>query len=446
MPGDKRQDDKPPVLTPEEDKAQRGTDPPGAFGHTELPSGELAPGWEPSDTAQEAERLIKELGQGREKPPRREDVLPYLMIRAYSPGDRGARPTWPSIPCWESPDILLIDADWTGPFDPSQLVASPTAGRSYRVFVRIWNLGLVPAIGVHVRAWHVNPGFFGGNPGNPAYQPIEIGGAMLPMLEDRTKPGATAIVELDKTWDIDQELTGHECLMATVSCPADPWGGALDANHDRHVGQRNLTILAGDQSAKELIHLLGNQMSKEGTLQLVHGGGAVLPMLRGVLGATKTELGPVEELRAPSRKAFRVGVATGSGVHLLTMLRVKRGWLVADSRRVWELAVELGLVKGRVVKGRVVVRGGHPFDSVLGSRRLIDKLGPKHHEQIGVVLDGDPGDALVEGMAQLWDLGDVTAANLAGAIAEGPGVHLLRFAHHEPDFVEDGGYSVTLLG
>ena len=82
--------------------------------------------------------------------------------------------------------------------------------RRYRVFVRIWNLGLFPAIGVHVRAWFVNPGFFGGDPSNPAYAPQLIGGAMV-HLEDRTRPGATALVELDRTWDIP-------CLLYTSRC------------------------------------------------------------------------------------------------------------------------------------------------------------------------------------------------------------------------------------
>ena len=278
-----------PVLSEKEDAQQRGEDPPGSFGHTERPPGDLAPGWTPTGrTGEEAEGLIKELGG--EHRPRREDVYPYLLIRAHSPGDRGARPTWPSIPCWESPDILLIDASYTGPFTLSQLVVSPTAGRRYRVFVRVWNLGLLPAVGVHVRAWFVDPGFFGGNPGNPAYQPVLIGGTMV-TLDDRTRPGAMQVVELDQTWDIPATLTGHECLMASASCPLDQWGGALDANHDRHVGQRNLTILAGSDSAKQLLFTLGGKVGKTGTLELLHSGAAVKALLLGVQGRARTEFG-----------------------------------------------------------------------------------------------------------------------------------------------------------
>lgn len=428
------------VLTEKQDAEQRGDNPPGSFGHTELPSGDLDPGWAPSDDVKNAaEELIK--GIGAERRPRREDVHPYLLIRAYSPGDRAVRPTWPSIPCWESPDILLVDAAYTGPFSLSHLVASPTAGRRYRVFVRIWNLGLFPAVGVHVRAWYVDPGFFGGDASNPAYQPQPIGMAVVPQLEDRTKPGAVQVVELDQTWDIPSTLTGHECLMATASCPLDEWSGVLDANHDHHVGQRNLSILAGSDSAKSLLFTLGQRVTRTGTLELRHGGAAVTPLLRAVLGSTKTELGAVARLRSPSGKRLRHGVATGTGQHLLTMFRTDRGWLVADSGRLWGVAVELGVV-GR---GRDTARE-HPFSTQLGTRRVIERVGLDHAQQFGIVSDAEPGEALVEGLGRLWALDGLDAHDLAGALAEGgPFAHLLRFSHAGPEGLDVGGYSVIVI-
>lgn len=430
-----------PVLSEKEDRQQRGENPPGSFGHTEPPSGDLAPGWTPTDDVRDlAQELIKETG--REHRPRREDVYPYLLIRANSPGDRGARPTWPSIPCWESPDILLIDATYTGPFTPSQLVASPTAGRRYRVFVRVWNLGLLPAVGVHVRAWYVNPGFFGGDPNNPAYQPVLIGGAMV-NLDDRTRPGAMQVVELDRTWDIPPTLTGHECLMASASCPLDQWGGALDANHDRHVGQRNLTILVGASSAKQVLFTLGEMVTATGTLELLHGGAAVTALMRGVLGKTRTELGRAGDLRPPTAKSLRHGVPTGAGAHLLTMFHTDKGWLVADSARVWGLAVELGVVDREVPEGK------HPFATPLGSRRVIERIGVERAEQMGVVVDAGPGEALVEGLVRLWDLGGLDAGDLAAALTgRGRPAHLLRLVHTDTDTDTErdgsGGYSLVV--
>lgn len=429
------------LLTDKQDTQQRGDNPPGSFGHTELPSGDLDPGWTPSDDVKNAaEELIR--GIGGEHRPRREDVYPYLLIRAHSPGDRAVRPTWPGIPCWESPDILLIDAAYTGPFSLTRLVANPTAGHRYRVFVRVWNLGLFPAIGVHVRAWYVNPGFFGGDPGNPAYQPQPIGMAVVPQLEDRTRPGAVQVVELDTTWDIPPTLTGHECLMATVSCPLDQWTGTLDANHDRHVGQRNLTILAGTDSAKRLLFTLGQLVTKTGTLELRHGGPAVTPLLKAVLGRSKTEFGSATRVRAPSVKRLRHGVATGTGQHLLTMFCTDRGWLVADSGRLWDVAVELGVVR----RGRDRA-AEHPFAQPLATRMLIERIGLDRAEQFGLITDAEPGEALLEGLASLWSLDGLDARDLAGAVAEGgPFAHLLRFSHTEPEGREAGGYSITVVG
>lgn len=290
-----------------------------------------------------------------------------------------------------------------------------------------------------MRAWVVNPGFFGGNPGNPAYQPVLIGGAMV-NLEDRTRPDATAVVELDRTWDIPLDLTGHECLMASVSCPLDPWSGVLDANHDRHVGQRNLTILAGAADLKPLLLTLGQLVTKNGTLEITHGRGAAIPLVRAALGRTKTEFGTAARMRAPAAKAMRHGVAVGTGHHLLTMYLTDRGWLVADSARVWAAGVEFGIV----ARGRAPRQ--HPFATPLGTRRVIEKIGLERAELFGVVVDADPADALLKGMRALWGLREFSAAGLASTLAESPAAHLLRFAHHDPEFREDGGYSLLVVG
>lgn len=452
-----------PQLTPDEDSQQRGEPTPGSFGHTEPPKPRDYPtDWKPDGGLGDAAREL--IGQvGKERRPRREDVYPYLLIRAYSPGDRGARPPlWPSTPCWESPDLLLIDASYAGPFHPAQLVASPTAGRSYRVFVRVWNLGLLPAIGVHVRAWYVNPGFFGGDPSNPAYTPIEIGGAMV-NLEDRTRPGAMAIVELDRTWDIPANLTGHECLMASASCPLDPWSGALDANHDRHVGQRNLTILAPTGNAKKLLHTLGGLLGRDGTLELVHGGLAVTPLLAGVAGRAKDEWGTVAAARAVPITALRRGVAVGEQQHLATVLRTERGVLIADSERVWTMALETGVLDKLAGQQGELDRDlrdadVHPFARSLGTRRVIEALGPDRFDALGPLIDAEPADALLEGLARLWDVEDFSGRGIAGALTEADGANLLRFVHTELVTGKDeptgaevtrvvvGGYTVIVVG
>ncbi|GAB3900705.1 hypothetical protein GCM10029964_088460 [Kibdelosporangium lantanae] len=243
-----------PKLNENETTDQRGDDPTRTVGggHPPDPGPDPDPDWQPDDTRIAHWRHVYDKLAQRHRP-RREDVLPSLLIRAFSPGDRGQRPLWPPIACWESPDILLIDTTWSGPFDPNRLVGSPTAGRSYRVFVRVWNLGLLPAIGVHVRAWWVQPGFFGpANQGQPGSEPTLIGGAVTD-LDDWTRPGAQRLIELDQPWSIPTDLSGHECLLAAASCPADQWSGQWSCNSDRHFGQRNLTILAGPQDTNSAL-------------------------------------------------------------------------------------------------------------------------------------------------------------------------------------------------
>jgi hypothetical protein len=449
-----------PELTEDEDRTQRGESPPDSVGHTEPPKEtDPDPEWQPDPgRADEWRRIANEIG--KERRPRREDVYPYLLIRAMSPGDRGQRPLWPPTVCWESPDILLIDASYTGAFDPARLVVSPTAGRSYRVFVRVWNLGLLPAAGVHVRAWYVNPGFFGpGNQNNPYYAPQPIGGKMV-HLDDRTRPGATQVVELDAVWDIPAALTGHECLIASASCPADQWSGSLSVNDDRHVGQRNLTILAPTDSAKDMFFMLGGLVEKGGTLELTHAGPAAVPFLQALSGGViRDGDGRRRKIVAPELADLRVGVDIGASQHLLTVLQVDGRTVVADSRRLEAVARELGVLRARDQVGEIDgdedldLRalegrdGAHPFAAAGGTRRVLEALGPRLWAEVGWVGDGDVGEVFAEGLARVLDLGDLTAGEMAARLGGPDGaIHLLRVTHSDADLRLVGGYSLALLG
>lgn len=274
-------------LSDREDAEQRGEDPKDAIGAPRPPADyEENPEWQPDPHVSDPWRDLIAT-HGKEHRPNREDVLPYLLIRAFAPGDRAVRPIWPPRPSWMSPDILLIDDSWTGPFQADQVVATPTAGRSYRMFVHVWNLGLLAAIGVHVRAWWVEPGFFSGQPG---YSPELIGGAFLD-LAPRTAAGAHNLAEVMPAWSIPSGLSGHQCLLASVECPADRWSGTLDANADRHVGQRNITILAAGASVMPLLLTLGAALGEGEFLEVT--------------------------LSFKGREGIIYGVPTKSGQHLL---------------------------------------------------------------------------------------------------------------------------------
>jgi len=171
----------------------------------------------------------------------------------------------------------------------------------------------------------------------------------------------------------------------------------------------------------------------------MHGGAAVTPLLRGVLGRAKSEF--PGRLRAPSARKLRLGVSTPTGTHLLTMFGTRRGWLVADSGRLWALALELGIVEGVGREGK-----SHPFATPLGTRRVIERVGLDRVEVFGLIVDAEPAEALLEGLLRLWHLEGLDANDLAYALAEGKGLaHLLRFAHTDPERNDAGGYSVTVI-
>lgn len=430
-----------PDLTPQEDAAQRGTDPDHVVG-TDPPRPPLPdpdPGWQPDpNRVHEWRGILNELG--KEHRPRREDVYPYLLIRAVASGDRGKRPTWPPVPCWESPDILLIDASYPGPFDPARLVVSPTAGRPYRVFVRIWNLGLVPAIGVHVKAWAINPGFFGvGNQNDPYYQQNLIGGAWVE-LSDRTRPGCVAVVELDRPWTPDPADIGHHCMLAEVSCPLDPASGLLLSTNDRHVGQRNLEVLAGSAEIKTMLSILGGQVTQGFTLELTHAGPAARGMLQALGGGRITDAhGEPHEVVVPELAEIRGGVHMSTAVHLLTAFSQRGRTVVAASDRLAKVAG----IKPPQPEGGAVAH--HPFERPGATRRLLDKLGPDLWARVGTVTDAPLGEVLVEGIARQYDVGDLTAQALTQRFGGPEGAqHALRFALIDPKYQVVGGYTVVI--
>jgi hypothetical protein len=306
--------------------------------------------WQPDPGQLDKWRSIYRTLARKTPPPKRENVLPFLLIRARSPGDRGQRPAWPPAPYWESPDILLVKASWTGPFDPAQLVVMPAAGNSYRVFVRTWNLGLLSAIGVHLMAWSVPPGFSEpGGQGHPAAQPTLIGGAMSD-LDDRTRPGCQRVVEIDQIWPIPAGDTVFPGLIAAASCPADPWVGGRAPNADRHLGQRSLSLLAGDQLLEPLLSEFESALPEVFAVHVTHGGAAAGPLLTAIAGGqslTAVVDGvpwtvPINPVTLQNLRPG-VGVTVGQEQHLLTVVANEDEVLVASSKALADFAAMSGM-------------------------------------------------------------------------------------------------------
>jgi hypothetical protein len=139
----------------------------------------------------------------------------------------------------------------------------------------------------------------------------------------RARPGCTAIAELDRTWHIPPDEFGHYCLLAQVECPLYTAVGSLVPNVDRHVGQRNVEILAGEATPIKLINVLGGLVPERFTPESTHAG----PAVRGHLqawggGALPDAAGNPRAVTAPELKDLRVGVTTSTSRHLLTAFAV----------------------------------------------------------------------------------------------------------------------------
>lgn len=232
------------------------------------------PNWQPSKSS---EKLDAQYGEHiRER--RGRLLWPHLVIRAM-PGDTGDRPLWPPVPCWTSPDIWIFPED--SHVDLSHGVVSPTAGKRYRLGVHVWNLGRFPAYGILVRAWWVLPGF-SPNATDPKYRPHYIGGTFT-NLGDRDSTQSHQIVLLPDVWVPSDIADGHQCLFACAESFADPRANdVFAANDDRHVAQRNISVISGANDASPLLDFLG-EMLGDGTFMRIAVGTARTPDLAGAV-------------------------------------------------------------------------------------------------------------------------------------------------------------------
>ena len=188
--------------------------------------------------------------------PRKDEYLPYLLIRAAS-GDRGGRPI-PGGVFWESPDIYVTpnqDAT-TAPLNPPALGGVAQANVPNTLYAHVWNLGKAPAYRVRVEFYWFNPSlgisrsdanFVGaawvdlGNRFTLYPKWVEVNESYGQWLSQ----GCHAIVRCPESWVPTFENNGHECLVVRVF---EPLLDSLNPNQfsagaDRHVGQRNIAVV-----------------------------------------------------------------------------------------------------------------------------------------------------------------------------------------------------------
>jgi hypothetical protein len=202
------------------------------------PNRESSTSWEQEQKwkDQEAAAFTKALAarsDGQEEGHKRR-WTPWLLIR-YSPTDHGARPTVGAF--WLSPDIWVESSDAGG---------NAVAGEQNFVHVRIFNLGTVEAAPVQVD-------FYWGNPalGLSAANMNLIGSERL-----KIRPVSVVEVRCSTPWVPVLVNGGHECLM--VNCSnyiLDPIISPFEPTLDRHVGQRNVTVLQASAGSEFSLQL-----------------------------------------------------------------------------------------------------------------------------------------------------------------------------------------------
>ncbi len=242
---------------------------------------------------------------------RQDGLWPYLLIRAV-PGDHGVRPL--TVPCWESVDIIVVPGIVVN-YDGVSSTLTPQAGMPHTIFVHVWNLGRLPAIGVKLRVYWVNPSF---SPEDPAHPPHLISSMYLD-LPDRQSPNCHQLFRLPDPWIPVVENGGHECLFAKVDCFADGGGVGFSAATNRHVGQRNLNLVTTQANLMQIITSLERSLPLKADVQVLHG---MRDLQTTLLVHQPALLGRLLTPAAMPNAAF--ALPDGSG-HLGAMLRGESG-------------------------------------------------------------------------------------------------------------------------
>ncbi|MDQ1722224.1 MAG: hypothetical protein QOI26_1958 [Pseudonocardiales bacterium] len=385
-----------PVLTEEEDAAQRGGDPD--------PTGEPV-STRPDRVDPEAVKRAREWFGRHKRPSRQDGLWPYLLIRAF-PGDTGVRQP-PVGYFWESPDIRVYEGEVDDP-EGVPPVLHPTVGVPHTVFVHVWNLGRLTALGARVRLWWANPSFsFSANSPEP---PHFIGGVTV-NLGDRSSADCHALVRIPELWTPVVENGGHECLLAVATHVMDPGGADFVASTDRHVGQRNITLAAPHTDLTWLLDRLGSVLAVGSDLQLLHGGRDVEPILL----AHKAHRG--REVTLPKLRDVVTPLPDHPTIgHLGTAARTLGGHLVLTG------AQSVAAIR----QGSSVATIDH------------DALLPLENLRRPVRIS--PARAVIEALG----VPDLTAGSIAAAVSTSSGDgNLLRFREVR-DGVVIGGYSVIV--
>jgi len=316
----------------------------------------------------------------------------------------------------------------------------------HTIFVRVWNLGHLAAVGVKLHVYWANPSFDFNNPATP---PNVIGTRYINSLDDSNSPACHQLFRLPTPWIPDFVNDGHECLLVKVSCFADGGKAGYDANHNRHVGQLNLNLLSPNSSMNLLLDRLLLALPRTADLHLLHGMGELTPILQANQPALAQQLRPPSEL---PNMAYRLKDGRG---HLGAIIRSREGFNYVPPDVAGRSYGEAGSTQGLLANPAVqpIPAGQNPLQAMLGQLGTVG--GPPGCVNISINLptfltrrkvgDGGADSRATLGRPGGWPLGP-TAGDLAHRLGARPGEgHLLHFVATDKDQVV-GGYSIIVSG
>jgi hypothetical protein len=190
-------------------------------------------------------------------PGQRADLfLPFLFMRANA-GDLGARPV--VGPFWESPDVLLLAGvePSAAPPIPPALGQTALAGRANTLYAHVWNFGLSAAPNVVVEFYWCDPALGIGGAGT------HLIGVSAVSLGARGSRRNHAVVKCPTSWVPTFVNGGHECLVVRIwdetsdGLGTPPWDAALN----RHIGQRNIHVVAAGDGMHTMSRLVGEPLA-----------------------------------------------------------------------------------------------------------------------------------------------------------------------------------------
>jgi hypothetical protein len=235
---------------------------PGGYGTARDPDSHLTPDEEKRLSGFRAQlEAQRERMLGR---PRVEQFLPYLLIRSHL-GDDGTRPMPYGRVFWDSPDIWLWGSE---PEFAPNLPPSPggvvVAGQPTTLYALVWNLGRAPLLGAVVEFYWFDPSLSF----DSAHAHL-IGTATVD-LPSAMSQVSRQLVKCPLPWIPVLVNDGHECLIARVSGVGDAIGpNEWEPNLNRHVGQRNLCVLAAPSTTDPLLKSLDRNRNRSHEIRVV---------------------------------------------------------------------------------------------------------------------------------------------------------------------------------